>query len=309
MTITVTPGAQTITLPLRRNLASQEAGAEATGDGGNLGAIHDETEATNWGSVEGAPRNPSEAPTIRDKQVTVDLVGGAHIVREVQVSAANRPACTGQATANGCEENQDEAPYDTGGQSRFAALRSFEILTCDATTGKECAEEGDFTSVLVAKDAFPGGPPRPTAPDINLRTFPVRESKATHVRIKVLDNQCTGNPAYSGAMNKEGNPLNDPDCVNGFTTATLAGAPATLISNSQKKNVRISELQVFGSAPAAVEPVQSAPNADAPRTEQQPPQAAPGRRLPATGPLPLALPALLLTGLAFVVARRRQARG
>ncbi len=304
MTITVVEGAQTITLPLRANLASGASGAEATGDGGNLGAIIDETEASNWGSVEGAPRNPMEAPTVPGKQVTVDLVGGAHVVREVQVSAANRPACAGQATANGCEENQDEAPYDTGGQSRFAALHSFEILTCDATSGKECAEEGDFTSVLVANDAFPAGPPRPTAPDINLRTFAVKESKATHVRIKVLSNQCTGNKLFNAENNKEGNPLNDPDCVNGFTTAAAAGAPATIISLSQKKNVRIAELQVFGSAVTAAPAAAPVPNAAPPAAERP---TTSGRTLPATGGLTVALPALLLLGIggALVRARRR----
>lgn len=300
MTITVGQGAQTIELPLRKNLASKEAGAEATGDGGNLGAIHDETEASNWGSIEGTPRDPAEAPTVPGKQVTVDLVGGAHLVREVQVSAANRPACAGQATANGCEENQDEAPYDTGGQSRFAALHSFEILTCDATSGKECAEEGDFTSVLVSNGGFPAGPPRPTAPDLNIRSFPVKESKATHVRIKVLANQCTGNELFNAENNVEGNPLNNPDCVNGFTTAAAAGAPATIVSLSQKKNVRISELQVFGSAVTATQPVQAAPVPDAA------PPATSGRSLPATGPLPIALPALLLLGIGGVLVRARR---
>ena len=308
MTITVKEGAQTITLPLRTNFASLERGAEASGDGGNFGAIIDETEATNWGSIEGTPRDPAEAPTVPGKQVTVDLVGGAHLVREVQVSAINRPACTGEPTANGCEEaDPEDPPYDTGGQSRFAALHSFEILTCDATTGKTCEEEGDFTSVLVAANGFPAGPPRPTSPDLNLRSFPVKESKATHVRIKVLGNQCTGNLLFNAENNVEGNPINNPDCVNGFTTAAAAGAPATLLSLSQKKNVRISELQVFGSAVTATQPVQAVPDAEAPQTEEQPAPTQAGGRLPATGPLPIALPALLLLGIggALVRARRR----
>ncbi len=248
MTVTIKPGAQIITLPLRKNLASLALGAKATGNGGNLDKIHDDTENTNWGSVEGAPRNPNEAPTVRDKQVTVDLAGGASMVREVQVSAANRPACAGDATADGCEQKAgDDTPYDVGGQSRFAALRSFEILTCDATAGKDCSKDAGFTSVLVKRDAFPAGPPRPTAPDLNLRSFTVRPTKATHVRIKVLDNQCTGGQAFTGKANVEGNPLNDPDCTTGFTTAAAAGAPTTVVSLSQKKNVRISELQVFAS--------------------------------------------------------------
>lgn len=296
LTVTIKPGAQTISLPMRKNLASSAAGGQAFGDGGNLARINDDTEATNWGSIDGAVRNPGEAVTIRGKQVTVDLAGGAHLVREIQVSAANRPVCAGKATENGCESNDaDDPPYDTGGQSRFAALRSFEILTCDATAGKACKDAGDFTSRLVKRDAFPAGRPRPTAPDLNLRSFPLPAAvKATHVRIKVLDNQCTGGAAYAGKNNVEGNPLNDPDCTNGFATAAAAGAPTTLVSLSQKKNVRISELQVFGSAAAA-------------STSAGAPGAGPaGGQLPTTGPLPIALPALLLLVIGGLVHRVRR---
>ena len=305
VTVTVKPGAQTISLPLRRNLASQALGAQASGDGGNLALINDETETTNWGSIEGAPRNPAEAQTVRGKQVTVDLAGGASTVREVQVSAANRPAlCTGDTAALGCEASR-EAPYDTGGQSRFAALRSFEILTCDATAGKDCASDSGFTSVRVARDAFPGGTPRPKAPDLTLRSFAVTPSKATHVRIKVLDNQCTGGQQYTAAANVEGNPLNDPDCTSGFTTAALAGAPTTLLSLSQKKNVRISELQVFGTAAAAA-PARGAAPVVAPVAGPATGPGTVGRTLPTTGPLPIAVPALLLAGLGILLVRGRR---
>ena len=246
LTLQVKPGAQTFTLKMRRNLASSALGGKATGDGGNLAFINDETEGTNWGSVEGAVTDPSEPVTVRGKQVTVDLAGGAHLVREVQVSAANRPAlCTGDTAAAGCEASR-EAPYDTGGQNRFAALRSFRILTCDATTGKKCVDAKDFTVAKTALNAFPAGRPRPTAPDLTLRTFPLPTAvKATHVRVEVLDNQCTGAPEYKGTANASSNPLSDPDCTNGFTTAAAAGAPNTRVSLSQKKNVRIAELQVF----------------------------------------------------------------
>ncbi len=312
MSVTLAPGqTTTLDLPLRRNLASLTNGAEATGDGGNLEQLIDDSEGTNWGSVEGAPQNPLEEPTVRGKQVTVALAGGASLVREVQVSAANRPAvCQSEVAAQDatlCELTTD-APYDTGGQSRFAALRSFEILTCDATTGKECADEADFTSRLVAKDAFPADRPRPTVADLKLRTFAIPETKATHVRIKVLDNQCTGGQAYTGEANGEGNELNDPDCTMGFTTAAAAGAPKSLLSLSQKKNVRIAELQVFGSRSVAAPVV--APPAVAPVPDAAPPAtgrpSTSGGSLPATGPLPLALPALLLVGIGAALVRGRR---
>jgi extracellular elastinolytic metalloproteinase len=245
LTLRLKPGANDVTLKMRRNLAASVAGGKASGDGGNLELINDETEGTNWGSVEGAARTPDEPETVRGKQVTIDLAGGAHTVREVQVSTANRPAlCSGDAAALGCEASR-EAPYDTGGQSRFAALRSFEISTCDATTGKKCVEAADFTTNRVKRDAYPAGRPRPTAPDLTLRTFPLTPTRATHVRITVLDNQCTGAREYTGLANPSANPLSEPDCTHGRASAAAAGAPNTTTSTSQKKNVRIAELQVF----------------------------------------------------------------
>lgn len=290
---------QTVTLDLRRNLASAANGAEATGDGGGLEFLIDDTEGTNWASLdEGA---------VEGKQVTVELAGGRQTVREVQVSAANRPAlCDGATGDNPFEvvacSDGDAAPYDTGGQNRFAALRSFEILACDATAGSSCEEAGDFRSVLTARDAFPADRPRPTVKDLNLRAFSLPDTVATHLRIRVLDNQCTGGPAYTGAANPENNPLSDPDCESGaLTTASAAGAPATTTDNSQFDRVRIAELQVFArrSTQAAVVPPVVAPPV------VKPPVTQPGT-LPTTGGLPLAgLGLVLVAGGAYAVRRVR----
>jgi extracellular elastinolytic metalloproteinase len=51
---------------------------------------------------------------------------------------------------------------------------------------------------------------------------------ATHVRLRVLTNQCTGTPAYQG--DQDDDPLNVTDCDDGST---------------QDENVRAAELQVF----------------------------------------------------------------
>jgi hypothetical protein len=100
------------------NLASAAAGATATGDGVNADKLIDETEGTNWASVNAGP--------VAGKGVTVDLAGdGAERITRVQVSAALRPALAGDA--------------DAGGQNRYTALRSFRLLTCDATRGADCA--------------------------------------------------------------------------------------------------------------------------------------------------------------------------
>ena len=54
------------------------------------------------------------------------------------------------------------------------------------------------------------------------------QTRATHVRLRVLTNQCTGTPAYLG----------DQDDDPGNVTGCIAGS-------SQDDNVRAAELQVF----------------------------------------------------------------
>jgi hypothetical protein len=70
--------------------------------------------------------------------------------------------------------------------------------------------------------------PRPRAPELTLRSFDVPQTRATHVMLRVLSNQCTGQPLYRGDLDDD--PLNDADCVTGST---------------QDDNVRAAELQVF----------------------------------------------------------------
>jgi extracellular elastinolytic metalloproteinase len=82
-----------------------------------------------------------------------------------------------------------------------------------------------FTS---AADAFPAGAFRPFSPQINLRTFDVQETEATHVRIRVVDSQCTGGPLYAGEQD------DDPRAATDCATASPAAA-----------QVRIAEVQVF----------------------------------------------------------------
>jgi len=79
-----------------------------------------------------------------------------------------------------------------------------------------------------AVDAFPARVPRPRAPELMMRSFTVPETRATHVRLRVLTNQCTGQPAYQGDLDDD--PMNDADCRTGST---------------QDDNVRAAELQVF----------------------------------------------------------------
>jgi hypothetical protein len=187
------------------NLASRTNGGTATGDGVNQVALIDDTEATNWASL--------NSP-IAGKQVTVQLDQRRTFDR-IQVSAMLRHRILTNA--------------DSGSQSRFSALRQFELLACDARGAVDCSQPSQFTSVFTsAADAFPSAIPRPRAPELIIRSFAVPPTRATHVRLRVLTNQCTGAPAYQG--DQDDDPGNITDCDEGST---------------QDDFVRAAELQVF----------------------------------------------------------------
>ncbi len=197
--------------PLFPNLASSARGATASGNGTNLAALIDDTEATNWASL-GSP--------VAGQQVTVRLDPSKpfHTIRRVQVSALLR----------------HRIPADPGGdtatQNRFSALRQFEIWACRARGSVDCSQDSHFTLIFTSPaDAFPAIAPRPRAPDLILRSFDIPQTQATHVRLRVVTNQCTGTPDYAG--DQDNDPLNVTDCADG---------------SIQDGNVRAAELQVFG---------------------------------------------------------------
>ncbi len=191
------------------NLASASNGATATGDGTNFGALIDDTEASNWEATGAAPQGRS---------VTVDLAGDKVVdVRRVQVSSLLRPVPVTNPP--------------TPSQNRFTALRSFKLAACAAKGGEDCSGTTGYRTVFTSKpDAFPAGTPRPTAPDLTLRSFDVGHVKATHLRLIVVDSQCTGAPDYAGEQDNEPRAIDDCE----------AGAAATT-----SKAVRASELQAF----------------------------------------------------------------
>lgn len=194
-----------LTLNLAPNLASSAAGAAASGDGINLDKIVDDTEATNWASLDG----------VEGRQVTIDLAGDHPLaLRQVKVSAMLRPAISGDA--------------DPGAQNAFSALRSFEILTCNGIVD-DCTQDSAYSLAYTsAPDAFPAGAYRPFSPQINLRSFDVNASAATHLRIRVVHSQCTGGPLYAGEQDND--PRAETDCATASPAAT---------------QVRIAEVQAF----------------------------------------------------------------
>ncbi|MGW0810190.1 M36 family metallopeptidase [Nonomuraea sp. NPDC002799] len=185
LTYAVVPGVKLpLPLLLSRNHASAASGATASGDGVNQARLIDDTEATNWASLTGAPAG---------KSVVVDLAGDSPVkIRRIQVSAMLRP-------------NVND-PADPGGQNRFSSLRAFEVLACSSG----CADVANFTKVYTSPgDAFDAGLPRPRGANMILKSFGVRTVTATHLMFRVVSTQCTGNPLYAGEQDQDPNSATD----------------------------------------------------------------------------------------------------
>jgi extracellular elastinolytic metalloproteinase len=200
------------------NWASSTQGATASGDGTTPGAAIDEAEGTNW-SADGRAADGTLSG-IFGKQITIDLAGAdAHDIRHVQVSAMIAVAIP-------------PAPA----QSRFAALRSFELWACNAALGANCSTDAGYTKVYTSADnAFPGDAPRPVGPQLILRDFEVPKFTATHLRLRVRTSQCTGGLAYQGEQDLD--PVATTDCDTGVSAV------------SERRFVRTAEIQAFSSDP------------------------------------------------------------
>ncbi|WP_306205235.1 M36 family metallopeptidase [Actinoplanes sp. RD1] len=201
ITQTIHPGVTTqIGAVMATNLASTSAGATITGDGTNLGRLVDDAEGTVWTATGGAA----------GRQVTVDLPGtAAKLVSRVQLSSFPGAGAT---TA-----------------SMYSTMRQFEILTCNAAAGADCASDAGYRVAYTSPaNAFETSTFRPKVPNLIMKSFAVRPANATHVKLRVLTNQCTGNPAYAGEQ--ENDPRSLSDCA--------TGAPAAA-------NTVASEFQVF----------------------------------------------------------------
>ncbi|HET7571891.1 MAG TPA: M36 family metallopeptidase [Gaiellaceae bacterium] len=191
---TLSATAQTLTISLPHNWASTASGATAAGDGADQASLVDDDETTNWSSTSG----------VAGQQVTVTL-NGRHVLTGARVSAFVDPS-----------------------ETRFEALRSFTLQACDAST-VNCSVAGNWvTAYDSADDAFPSVAPRPVAPDLILRSFPIGGVPATVVRLVVKTNQCTGAPAYQGEQDND--PSNDTACPTSADGSTVAAAELELES-------------------------------------------------------------------------------
>jgi extracellular elastinolytic metalloproteinase len=205
----------TIELRFAPNYASANRGATATGDTSGADAaaqaaqlrnLIDDTEGTNWTTA--GVVNAGNL-SVDGKKVTVDLAGTEPVkVRRVNVSA-----------------------LVSSGQSRFSALRSFELWACNAGAPANCTQDGNYRQVYTSPaNAFPGDAPRPISPIMLLREFDIPNTKATHLRLVVKTNQCTGGPQFQG--DQDADAVNNPDC--------------DLNPTAPVQFVRAAELQAFG---------------------------------------------------------------
>jgi extracellular elastinolytic metalloproteinase len=218
---------RTLSFPLRANYAASARGAVASGDGdsdADRANLIDETENTTWSSTSAvgtASEGKGEGEFVAGRQVTVAL-SEAVSIDTVQLSALLQP-----------------------GQSRFSALLSFDLQACNNTAADCSTDEGFSTFFQSPDDAFPGNALRPTVAALNLRSFEVPTTDATHVRVVVRKSQCTGNPFYQRERFPDhGDPFNDPDCDTGVNLQLLALANG--MRSPVPNQVRINELQVFG---------------------------------------------------------------
>ena len=91
-----------------------------------------------------------------------------------------------------------------------------------------CVNPLGYTKIFTSPaDAFPGTQPRPNAPDLIIKSFTIPTTQASHLQLRVVNNQCTGGPAYQG--DQDDDPLNNSDCITG---------------SAQDDNVRAAEFQL-----------------------------------------------------------------
>jgi hypothetical protein len=238
-TMTVTAG-QVVTLPfpMVRNWASTTNGGTAASlavGSASPGSLIDDTEGTTWDVVDAATDIDTAQP-----QITVDLGGGSHVVRLVKVSGLVSPGESGQSAVR-----RFRLETCTAGGLETCLLPTSTYATIyesGPNTGPGCGLAFDASGLCPvgtpsANVPFDAGTPFVGAPPLLWRAFDVPDTTATHVRLTVLDNQCTGTPEYQGTQDND--PTNWTDC-DGDEVGQL------LVSNSYN-DARVAELQVFES--------------------------------------------------------------
>jgi extracellular elastinolytic metalloproteinase len=195
-----------------------------------------------------APGNPINMggadPTIQIPSVMVSLPDGNTIKAGLPAtgkvaSAPSEPVAGTQVTiAFESEQTFNLAKVSAmllPGQNRFTALRQFELYACTAGNPENPTCDGSTDAgwerfLRSGPDAFPAPNPRPSSPDLQLRSFEIPETTATHVRFVVLHNQCTGNPNYQGDQHDD--PTANADCRSSTVGANEVRAAALQLFTS-----------------------------------------------------------------------------
>jgi hypothetical protein len=202
---------KTVRIRAPKNLAAKKSGARllgATEGSLNAALLLDGTERTAWAGI------TAENVDASHPSVSVDLAGGVHTVRRVQVSAMLNPA---PADPNEIPLAVEPDP-DSG--SRFTALRQFALESCVKACGTPQATWKRFYTSPAS--AFPGMRPRPVAPNLIMRSFKVPATKAAAIRFVALENQCTGYAGYAGEQDSD--PANATDCKTASDRGTIVHA-------------------------------------------------------------------------------------
>jgi hypothetical protein len=222
-TKTFTKGTANVAVSFPVNLASEANGAHPVGvdtctpadgsDPDDQCGLIDDTESSAWLAV----GDPLNLPSVKGLETTVDLAGGLQTFNRIQVSAAGDPE------------------GDAAG--KFTWLRQFELWTCSANCEiagvvNDAAFTKRYTS---APDAFPGDAPWPVVSQAQIRSFTLPAAvTATHVQLRVVTNQCTGQPQFNGES--------DSDVANPTDCST---SPFGLAIGGGSWEATAAELQVF----------------------------------------------------------------
>ncbi|MEQ7005520.1 M36 family metallopeptidase [Actinopolymorpha sp. B17G11] len=234
--VTVYPGrTRYLSLRLHPNLASARNGAEVTSTPADIGAesVIDEREGTAW-TITSDDRIDRDFRSVRrldgvgdDSAPAADGAEGGE--SEGDGSAGNESG-DGRAAVAVDLAGRDPAwvravRVSAMTHDRFTALRSFAIEVCTQQLLAPCAvdQHDRWRRIYTSPDAaFPGTRPRPVTPDLTFRDFDVPDNQATHVRLVVLETQCTGNPEYHGEQ--ESDLLSMSDCLTSSKAATTSVA-------------------------------------------------------------------------------------
>lgn len=226
---TVAAGASTLTFTLPTNLASVSKGGAVVTSATAAESLTPEALATLIDDDEGTGVRIGDNGLVEGAYAIVQLAGGPKSVSRIHLSTSAGPTNPG----------------------RFTGIRQFEVRTCNGACTNPAT---DFTNLVFTspEDAFPAVRIRPTQPTLRQREFDFPATTASHVMVRVLNTQCTGNPLYAG--DQDNDPLVNADCasfqppITSVISTNLVfepGIPA--LPTPPGSVVRASDIQLFGS--------------------------------------------------------------